>query len=167
MPPVSERKHGVVQALAVSKRGEYKEPMIPLETISSKRLKDNLGPGIPGGLELVGLYRPRGECSLAEVAELARGAVEYCRHRGVTRLLINVTGLTGFAIPSLVDRFILAEEWAKAAEHMVAVALVVSEGYIHPEKFGVAVAAHFGFRLDVFSSETDALTWISSLAHPR
>ena len=119
------------------------------------------------GLELVGLYRPRGERSLTEVVALIRSVVEHCRRRGVTRLLVNVTGVTGFSIPCLVDRFLLAEELAQAAEGLVAVAFVVHEEYIDPEKFGVAVAARFGFKVDVFSSETEALTWISSLAEPR
>jgi len=47
------------------------------------------------------------------------------------------------------------------------VALVVHEEYIHPEKFGVAAATHFGLKLDVFSSETDAFTWTSNLADPK
>jgi len=138
--------------------------MHPIEALASERFKDSLGPEVSAGLELVGFCRPRGEGSLCEVAELIRSAVEHCRQRGVTRLLVDLTGVTGFSIPSLVDRFILAEELAQEAQSKVAVALVVREEYIHPEKFGVAVAARFGLKLDVFSSEPEALVWISSLS---
>ena len=140
--------------------------MTPVEATGRDDFLDALGPGGTPRLDLFGLYRPHGQCSLCEVAELVRNAVEYCRHRGVTRLLVNVTGLTGFAIPTLVDRFLLAEELAQVAQKEVALALVVQEEYIHPQKFGVAVAARFGFKLEVFSSENDALIWISSLAKP-
>jgi len=119
-------------------------------------MKDALG--------FVGIFRPSGECSFVEAIELIRNAIERCRHREVSRLLVNLTGLTGISIPSLFDRFLALEELAHAAEGQVSVALVVPTEYIHPEKFGVAVAAHFGQKFDVFSSETDALVWISSLA---
>ena len=141
--------------------------MDPTDAISRTGSRDSLASDRAAGVELVGLYRPRGERSLAEVVALIRSAVEHCRLRGVTRLLVNLTGLTGFSIPCLVDRFLLAEELAQAAEGLVAAALVVREEYIDPEKFGVAVAGRFGFKVDVFSSETEALTWISNLSEPR
>jgi hypothetical protein len=46
---------------------------------------------------------------------------------------------------------------------MVAVVLVVHAEYIHPEKFGMQVAAHFGLKSDVYSSETDALRWLENV----
>ena len=117
-------------------------------------------------LEVVGFCRPRGAYTLVGAVELIRRSVEQSRDRGVPKLLINCQGMSGVPMPTLVDRFLLAEEWAQEAQGMVAVALVIHEEYIHPQKFGVAVAAHFGMKLDVFSSETDAFAWISKLADP-
>lgn len=119
-------------------------------------------------LEYLGLregicrYRPRGECSLTETVDLIKKAIAYCRDQRVAKLLVDVTGLTGVAIPSLIDRFLMAEEWAEEAQGMVVVVLVVHSEYIHPEKFGVRVAAHFGLMLDVYTSATDALEWLST-----
>jgi hypothetical protein len=43
----------------------------------------------------------------------------------------------------------MVEEWAQTAESMVVVGLVVRAEYIHPQKFGVVVAADFGLTCDV------------------
>ena len=110
----------------------------------------------------IGEFRPRGECSLIEVVELIKSAIALCRNRGVTKLLVDGTGLTGVSIPSLVDRFLMVEEWAQEAKGMVVVVLVVHAEYIHPEKFGVQAAAHFGLMLDVYSSEAEALEWLTA-----
>jgi len=111
-------------------------------------------------------FRPRGECSLVEAVELINRAITYCRDEHVGKLLVNGTGLVGVHVPSLVDRFLMVEEWAQKAEGMVAVVLVAHAEYIHPEKFGVKVAADFGLILDVYTSETDALKWLLSVANP-
>jgi hypothetical protein len=85
----------------------------------------------------------------------------------MNRLLFNVTGLTGIPIPSLVDRFLMIEEWAQASKGMVLLVLVVHAEYIHPEKLGVRIAADFGLIADIFTSEIDAFKWLSSGVDPR
>ncbi len=107
-------------------------------------------------------FRPRGDCSLVEAVDIITRAIAYCRERGVNKLLVNVTGLTEVSIPSLVDRFLMVEEWAQEAKGMVLVVLVVHAEYVHPEKFGVKVAADFSLVADVFTSETDAFKWLLS-----
>jgi hypothetical protein len=106
-------------------------------------------------------YRPHGEWTLVDAVDLIRLAITDCREQLIDRLLIVATGLTGISVPSLVDRFLMAEEWANAAEGMVRVALVVHPEFIHPEKFGVKVALSFGLSLDVFSDEERALSWLT------
>ena len=105
-----------------------------------------------------------GECSLVEAVELISRAIAHCRDQKADKLLIDAAGVIGVPIPSLVDRFLIAEEWAQEAEGMVVVALVVRAEYIHPEKFGVRVAADLGLILDVYTSEAEAMKW---LAMPR
>lgn len=109
-------------------------------------------------------FRPRGESSLVEAVELIDRAIAYCRDRRLAKLLVNATGLDGVAVPSLIDRFLAVEEWARAANGMVVVVLVVRPEYIHPEKFGVKVARDFGLMTDVYTSEIDALKWLSAIA---
>ena len=60
----------------------------------------------------------------------------------------------------------MVEEWAQAAKGMVVAAIVAHPEYIHPEKWGVKVAADFGLTVDVFTSEIDALKWLSSYRPP-
>src|SRR5262245_34824874 len=88
-------------------------------------------------------FRPQQECSLVEAVDLINHAIAYCRDRNIAKLLVDATGLIGVPIPSLIDRFLMAEEWAQEARGTVVV-LVVHPEYIHPQKFGVRVAAHFG-----------------------
>jgi len=124
---------------------------------------------LPEHLEVVeGICRfhPRGECSLLEAVDLVGSAIGYCRNRRVAKLLINGTGLAGMSIPSLIDRFLMVEEWAQKASGFVVVALVVDAKYIHPEKFGVKVAADFGLMCDVYDSEPHALKWLFSATPP-
>ena len=121
---------------------------------------------LPEHLEVVeGICRfhPRGECSLVEAVDLIGSAIGYCRNRRIAKLLINGTGLAGMSVPSLIDRFLMVEEWAQKASGFVVVVLVVDAKYIHPERFGVKAAADFGLMCDVFESEPHALKWLSSV----
>lgn len=110
----------------------------------------------------MGEFHPHGECTLVEAVEAISAAVAYCRDRKVHKLLVVATDLFGISIPTLVDRFLLAEEWAGQADGMVAMALVVYPEYIHPNKFGVMVATDFGMLVDVHTTEVDALEWLSN-----
>ena len=124
---------------------------------------------MPEHLEVVeGICRfhPLGECSLLEAVDLIGSAIGYCRNRRIAKLLVNGTGLVGVSVPTLVDRFLMVEEWAQKASGLVVVVLVVDAKYIHPEKFGVKVAADFGLMCDVYDSEPRALKWLSSVAPP-
>jgi hypothetical protein len=110
----------------------------------------------------IGEFRPRGECALVEAVDLITEAVAYCRNRRIDKLLIVTTGLIGVSIPTLVDRFLMVEQWARESSGMVVTAMVASPEYIHPQKFGVRVAADLGLVADVFTSESDALRWLSN-----
>ena len=103
---------------------------------------------------------PHGLCTLVEGVDLVKSAIAICRERQVGKLLFNATGLRGVPIPTLVDRFLMVEEWAQAAQSMVIVSLVVHPEYIHPDKFGVVLARKFGLTCDVHTTEDDALRWL-------
>ena len=111
-------------------------------------------------------FSPQGECTLTGAVELITGAIAYCRDRGIHKLLVNVTGLVGIRIPSLVDRFLMVEEWAREAKGMVSVVLVVPAEYVDPERFGMKVAADLGLVAEIRTSETEALKWLSGDAGP-
>jgi hypothetical protein len=107
-------------------------------------------------------FRPSGESSLTEVVGLISEAIAFCREQRIDKLLVVSNGLVGVSIPTLVDRFLMVEEWAQRAAGMVVAAIVARPEYIHPEKFGVKVAADFGLVSDVFTAEADAAKWLSA-----
>lgn len=110
-------------------------------------------------------FRPIGSCSLIEAVDLVTGAIAFCRNESVVRLLVDVTGLVGLPIPSLIDRFLMVEEWALEGNGLVVAAMVAQAEYIHPEKFGVKVAADFGMVTGIFTSDEDALQWLLGLPY--
>jgi hypothetical protein len=55
-------------------------------------------------------FSPRGSVSLVEAVELITEAIAFCRVHALRRLLVDSTGLTGFASPTLVDRFWMAQD---------------------------------------------------------
>jgi len=114
-------------------------------------------------IEGVRRIRLSGECSLVEVVEHISTGIAYCRDQRADKLLIDATDVAGVPIPSLVDRFLMVEEWAQKAKGMVVVVLVVRAEYIHPEKFGVKVAAEFVLTADVYTSQPEALKWLHGL----
>jgi len=119
----------------------------------------------PKNLEIesgIARFRPRGRSSLVEAVDRISSAIAYCREARIGRLLVDASGFVGVAIPTLVDRFLMIEEWALESNGIVKVALVVHPEYIHERKFGVKVAADFGLVADVHTSERDALAWLSS-----
>ena len=107
-----------------------------------------------------GTFRPRGRYSLVDAVDLISKAVAHCRARSVSTLLVDATGFVDLSIPTLVDRFLMVEDWAHEAQGMVIVAMVAPIEYIHPRKFGVQVALKFGLICDVYSSETEAFAWL-------
>jgi hypothetical protein len=60
-------------------------------------------------------------------------------------------------------RLSMTREWADAAGGVVSVAIVCRPESIDPEKFGVTMAASFGFVANVFESENEALDWLRDL----
>lgn len=107
-----------------------------------------------------GTFRPRGRYALVAAVDLVSEAIAHCRKRSVSTLLVDGTGFVDLPVPTLVDRFLMVEDWATAAKGMVTVALVVPAEYIHPRKFGVKVARDFGLICDVYSSEEEASAWL-------
>jgi len=108
----------------------------------------------------VRIHRLHGKLSLVEAVDLISRAIAECRRSGAPRLLVDVTDIEELPVPTLVDRFLMMEDWAQAAQSMVIVAMVTHPRYIHPRKFGVTVAAHLGLTCDVFTSSDAASKWL-------
>ena len=94
-------------------------------------------------------------------------ALRVARTRGLREVVVNVTGLTGFASPSVGTRYAFIKQWARTARGRVRLALVARPEHIDPEKFGVTVAANRGWDADVFVTEADAIGWLDGKPRAR
>lgn len=113
----------------------------------------------------IACYRPQGEVSLTEGVEFISDAIAYCREQGRSLLLINVLGLHGHAVPTLVDRYWMAQDWAQAADGDVIVCVVARAEHIDPQKYGVMVATDAGLTCNVYTDEARAFAWLDRIAH--
>ncbi len=95
-----------------------------------------------------------------ETEQLLVGAIVQARERGETELIVDITGLTGFAPPTLSARHSLARTWAAASQGQVRLAVVARSAFVDPQKFGVVAAANFGLHGDVFVTEAEAVAWL-------
>jgi hypothetical protein len=109
----------------------------------------------------IGRCRPIGRYSLVEAVDLVSQAIAQCRRGGVDRLLVDATGFLDLPVPTLVERFLMVEDWANEADGKVTVSMVVRAEFIDPQKFGVKVADRFGLVCDVHTSPEAALHWLT------
>lgn len=107
-----------------------------------------------------GLYRPVGSVSFDEAVALVRAAIATARRNQVRHLLVNTTALTGFPSPDTFERFLAAVAWAEESSASVHLAVVARAEMIHPQKFGVRVAANRGLVANIFTSEVEACAWL-------
>lgn len=108
----------------------------------------------------VAIFRLSGQVSLPQAVQLVTSAITSAREQGIAELLVNISELTGFASPTIRDRYSFAQEWAHAAQGKLCVAFVARAEIIDPHKIGVIFAANYGLIAEVFSSEQQALVWL-------
>ena len=107
-----------------------------------------------------GYFRPRGSVSLAQAVAMIDAALGFACARGLREVVVNVTGLSGFASPPVSERFYFIMRWATTIHGRVRLAVVVRPEFIDPERFGVTVAVNRGLEAEVFVSEADAIAWL-------
>jgi hypothetical protein len=105
-------------------------------------------------------FHPVGKVSFDEFADLLSRAVLLCREKKIEKLLVDSTGLTGFAPPGIIERFKLAERIAHDAGASVKIAHVANAEWVHSGKFSVVVAKNRGLSGKNFHSEEEALKWL-------
>jgi hypothetical protein len=106
------------------------------------------------------VFAPEGAMDLHTGIDFVTRTITYCRSKNVRGLIVDVRGVIGLKNPSVADKFWYTQDWAKAAESEVAVALVANRDLIDPTKIGVTMAENAGLRSHVFDNTEDAVAWL-------
>jgi CheY-like chemotaxis protein len=109
-------------------------------------------------------YRPVASVSFDRAAAMVRVAIAAARRHRVSDLLVDTTGLTGFASPETFERFLAVVGWATEARGSVRLAMVARAELIDPQKLGVRVAADRDLVSDIFTTEAEARAWLAAAA---
>jgi hypothetical protein len=102
-----------------------------------------------------------GEQDFVDAVHRVTDAILRTKVRGVDKLLVDITGISGIAPPSVENRFWLMGEWAKAGWGAVRLALVTRPEFISEDRFGVAFGMNQGFISNLFETREQALDWLS------
>ena len=113
-----------------------------------------------------GFYRPIAQVTFEQAVDMVAEAMKTTRELGLADLLVNTTGLTGFAPPSVFARYAMATKWAQSAGAALRTALVARAEFIDSQKIGVLMVQNRGVTGDVFSNEADALLWLDARLGP-
>jgi hypothetical protein len=108
----------------------------------------------------IALFRPAGSMPLAAAVTLVETAIREARRRQCTGLMVLVTSLSGFGPPSIAARHEMMRRWARAADALLKLALVIPPEFFDPERFGEISAANFGLAGKGFLTEAEALAWL-------
>ena len=107
-----------------------------------------------------GFYRPTGEVSTGQLADIVNTAVAYARWREIDMLLVNISEMTGFDSPGPAYRRWAARRWSETAGPGLRVALVARAEHICPEKTGLLIAAEMGLMAHICATEPEAMAWL-------
>jgi len=108
----------------------------------------------------IAVFRPVGRRTLQQGIVLLRDAIARANAQRIDKLMLVITEVTGYEVPSLAMRSSMVRQWADAAGGRVCVAVVCRPEYIDPQKFGIKVATSLGMVADVFESEGEAADWL-------
>ena len=113
-----------------------------------------------------GFYRPVAQVTFEQAVDIVANGIRTARELGLSDMVANTTGLTGFAPPSVFAKHAMSVKWAQSAGATLRVALVARTELIDPQKLGVLMYQNRGGTGDVFSNETDALAWLDARLGP-
>ncbi len=113
-----------------------------------------------------GFYRPNAQVTFEQAVDMVAQAIQMARDLGLSDLLANTSGLTGFTPPSVFARYSMATKWAQSSGSNLRVALVARRELIDPQKIGILMLQNRGGSGDVFGNETEALAWLDSRLGP-
>jgi hypothetical protein len=105
-------------------------------------------------------YSPQANVTWLELCDLVCGSITYAGTHGITRLLIDTRGLSGFDPPTTFQRFFLGERVAREAAGVVRIACVAPPEMFDPDNLLTVVAQNRGVVGEMFTDATEALAWL-------
>ena len=108
-------------------------------------------------------FRVSGSQSFAKAVDDVDDCLRLAIAEGARRVLVDVSGLTGFAKPDVVARAGMIRKWAATTQGRLKVALISPAHLNDGERFDVVLAQAMGFDGDVFENEDDARHWLELL----
>lgn len=118
----------------------------------------------PSSFEVLGdiaCFSVSGEQDFVDGVHQITDAILRTRARGLDKLLVDISGITGVEPPSVEMRFWLMDEWARAGRGAVRLALVTRPEFMSEDRFGVAFGMNQGFISGLFETRERALDWLS------
>jgi hypothetical protein len=109
----------------------------------------------------VAVLRLTGAVPLAEAAGRVTEAILFARERQVGKLLVDTLRLARGEKPTAVASYFRIQEWARAADGLVRVAMVLPDFTGDPRGVGLTMAANSGLIGAVFTDEAAALAWLN------
>lgn len=108
------------------------------------------------------VLRFSGHYLLDDAIRFVKSTILAAKSHHISDVLVVATDISGFDPPSVSARHAMVRELAFAADGAVRLAAVLRRDMIDPHKFGVVAARNFGFTMDVFAAESDAVAWLRS-----
>ena len=109
-----------------------------------------------------GFFRPVGEMTYEEALGKVVEAVRMARELGLSDMVVNTTGLTGFGSLDVFARYTLGKKLVESAGAVLRLAMVVRPELIDPQKIGLIVYQNRGGSGEIFTSEVEALAWLDA-----
>ena len=106
------------------------------------------------------VFRPVGEFSFDQAADLLSQAVIKCRKQKIGKLLFDSTKLPNFQPPGISEEFNLATRIAGDSASIVKIAHVGSRKWVRFGQFSVVVAKNRGLSAENFPTASAALEWL-------
>lgn len=106
------------------------------------------------------VLRLSGEVPLPDAARRVTEAILYAREQQIGKLLVNTLELKPMGRATLAASYFRIQEWARASDGFVRLALVIRPDLTDPQGFGLTVAANSGLMAGVFATEDAALAWL-------
>jgi len=107
-------------------------------------------------------YRPVVECTFEQAVEMTAAAIRTARELGLSDMVVNTAGITGFGPPNVFMRYQMAARLVQSAGNALRLAIVARPEFFDPQNIAMLMMQNRGTASEAFTNELDALKWLDS-----